>query len=152
MIEFHITNNAGGFRLHAKDGERGAGVLINSAFMQEALGELLGTLEALKPRKPADDPKDGPCCHEQNEDGLWICTGCTCQNIGDAQSAASWADDMNRWLAWSKAAPAPSITLTPAEVQSGLDRVRFAENLIRQLPEDHDGRNTWLMNYGQSPT
>lgn len=46
------------------------------------------------------------------------------------------------------AAP-PSIALTPAEVQSGLDRVRFAEGLIRQLPADHDGRNTWLLNYGQ---
>lgn len=45
------------------------------------------------------------------------------------------------------AAP-PSIQLTPAEVQSGLDRVRWAEGLIKQLPEDHDGRNSWLLNYG----
>lgn len=42
-----------------------------------------------------------------------------------------------------------SIKLTPAEIQSGLDRVRWAEGLIRQLPETHDGRNSWLMNYGQ---
>lgn len=41
------------------------------------------------------------------------------------------------------------ITLTEAEIQSGLDRVRWAEGLIRQLPKDHDGRNSWLMNYGQ---
>ena len=40
------------------------------------------------------------------------------------------------------------IPLTPAEVQSGMDRVRYAELLILQLPEDHDGRNTWLLNYG----
>ncbi len=40
------------------------------------------------------------------------------------------------------------IKLTPQEIQSGLDRVKFAELLIRQLPEDHDGRNTWLLNYG----
>ena len=38
--------------------------------------------------------------------------------------------------------------LTKHEKQSGLDRVRFAENLIKQLPQDHDGRNTWLLNYG----
>ena len=40
------------------------------------------------------------------------------------------------------------IKLSAAEIQSGLDRVRFAEMLIEQLPENHDGRNTWLMNYG----
>lgn len=39
------------------------------------------------------------------------------------------------------------IELTPAEIQSGLDRVKRAEGLIRQLPEDHDGRNSWLLNY-----
>lgn len=41
-----------------------------------------------------------------------------------------------------------SIELTAAERQSGLDRVRAAEGLIKQLPSDHDGRNTWLANYG----
>jgi len=40
------------------------------------------------------------------------------------------------------------IDLTPAEIQSGLDRVRWAERLIKQLPENHDGRNSWLLNYG----
>ncbi len=43
---------------------------------------------------------------------------------------------------------AHSIHLTEAEVQSGLDRVRNAAGLIKQLPDTHDGRNTWLMNYG----
>ncbi|MBU2177540.1 MAG: hypothetical protein KJ556_20810 [Gammaproteobacteria bacterium] len=43
---------------------------------------------------------------------------------------------------------ANTITLSAEEIQSGLDRVRFAEMLIEQLPENHDGRNTWLMNYG----
>lgn len=42
------------------------------------------------------------------------------------------------------------IALTPAEIQSGMDRVRWAENLIRQLPEDHDGRNSWLLNYSKA--
>ncbi len=40
------------------------------------------------------------------------------------------------------------ITLSPAEVGSGLSRIRFAEGLIAQLPKDHEGRNTWLLNYG----
>jgi hypothetical protein len=35
-----------------------------------------------------------------------------------------------------------------AEAQSGLSRVQFAEGLIQQIPDDHDGRNTWLLNYG----
>lgn len=37
---------------------------------------------------------------------------------------------------------------TQAEIQSGMDRQRWAENLILQLPA-HDGRNSWLMNYGR---
>lgn len=37
--------------------------------------------------------------------------------------------------------------LTPAEVQSGYDRLQHATGLILQLPRSHDGRNTWLMNY-----
>lgn len=41
-----------------------------------------------------------------------------------------------------------SIVLTPAELTSGLDRVRWAEGLIKQLPEKHEGRNSWLLNYG----
>jgi len=40
------------------------------------------------------------------------------------------------------------IELTPTEIQSGLSRVRWAELLIKQLPKNHDGRNSWLLNYG----
>ncbi len=40
-----------------------------------------------------------------------------------------------------------SIALSAAEIQSGLSRVRWAELLIRQLPESHEGRNSWLLNY-----
>ena len=40
------------------------------------------------------------------------------------------------------------ILLTVAEKQSGTNRVKWAELLIQQLPEDHDGRNSWLLNYG----
>jgi hypothetical protein len=39
------------------------------------------------------------------------------------------------------------IHLTDAEKQSGYDRINFAEDLIRQLPVNHEGRNTWLLNY-----
>ena len=42
------------------------------------------------------------------------------------------------------------IKLTPAEIQSGLDRVRWAEGLIKQLPKEHEGRNSWLLNYGSN--
>lgn len=40
------------------------------------------------------------------------------------------------------------ILLTKHEIQSGSDRQRKAECLILQLPENHDGRNTWILNYG----
>lgn len=39
------------------------------------------------------------------------------------------------------------IVLTPAEIQSGHSRVKWAQGLIEQLPPDHDGRNSWLLNY-----
>lgn len=41
------------------------------------------------------------------------------------------------------------IYLTRAEVLSKHDRVRWAENLIKQLPVTHEGRNSWLLNYGR---
>jgi hypothetical protein len=44
-----------------------------------------------------------------------------------------------------------SIRLSRAEIQSGLDRVKWAEGLVLQLPEKHDGRNSWLLNYGVGP-
>ncbi len=43
-----------------------------------------------------------------------------------------------------------TIVKTKAEVQSNLDRQRAAEILILQLPETHDGRNTWLLDFGAS--
>lgn len=41
-----------------------------------------------------------------------------------------------------------TIELTKTEIQSGVSRVRWAEGLIRQLPTNHEGRNSWLLNYG----
>ena len=42
------------------------------------------------------------------------------------------------------------IKLSSVEVNGRFSRVTIAENLIKQLPTDHDGRNTWLLNYGKS--
>lgn len=42
------------------------------------------------------------------------------------------------------------IVLNSAEIQSGSSRVDWAENLILQLPKEHEGRNSWLLNYGKS--
>lgn len=42
-----------------------------------------------------------------------------------------------------------SIELSRGEIQSRHDRIKWAEGLIRQLPADHDGRNSWLLNYGR---
>lgn len=40
------------------------------------------------------------------------------------------------------------IKLTLAEIQCGSNRVHWAEGLIKQLPRTHEGRNSWLLNYG----
>lgn len=40
------------------------------------------------------------------------------------------------------------IQLNGAEIQSGSNRQKYAELLIEQLPKKHEGRNTWLLNYG----
>jgi hypothetical protein len=43
-----------------------------------------------------------------------------------------------------------AIKLNAAEIQSRFSRVAWAEALILQLPKDHEGRNSWLLNYGVS--
>lgn len=40
------------------------------------------------------------------------------------------------------------IQLNKAEIQSSVNRVKWAEGLILQLPKTHEGRNSWLLNYG----
>lgn len=40
------------------------------------------------------------------------------------------------------------IKLNAAEIQSSKTRVDWAEGLITQLPTDHDGAKSWLINYG----
>jgi hypothetical protein len=41
------------------------------------------------------------------------------------------------------------IYATAAEIHSGHDRQAWAEGLILQLPQRHEGRNSWLLNYGR---
>lgn len=45
----------------------------------------------------------------------------------------------------------PTIVLTPAEIQSQFNRVQWAEQLIVQLPPAHEGRTSWLLNFGVGP-
>lgn len=40
------------------------------------------------------------------------------------------------------------IKLNKHELQSGINRQHWVEALILQLPNTHDGRNSWLLNYG----
>ena len=42
------------------------------------------------------------------------------------------------------------IKLNAVEIQGDFNRVKHAESIILQMPTDHDGRNTWLLNYGKS--
>lgn len=49
--------------------------------------------------KPDRNPSDGPCCYTFDEKAnRWYGEGCTCGNYDDAQNAAHWAEQMNRWL------------------------------------------------------
>ena len=41
------------------------------------------------------------------------------------------------------------IKLTAVEIQSGVSRQDWAEGLIEQLPKEHGGRNSWLLNFGK---
>ena len=38
----------------------------------------------------------------------------------------------------------------PDPAPRAYDRQVWAANLIRQLPETHDGRNSWLLNFGEN--
>lgn len=42
------------------------------------------------------------------------------------------------------------IKMTGAEIASGFDRVHWAEQLIRQLPPEHEGAQSWLANYAEN--
>ena len=81
----------------------------------------------------------------------------TAQYIGTAPCSDDWRDSLTerpeepavKQPAQATANKRPhTIELSAQEIQSGLDRVKWAESLIKQLPESHDGRNSWLLNYG----
>jgi len=75
----------------------------------------------------------------------------TCLTIVATKSLSDFGvdDTMAKTTCSAAVATAPAILLDPHEIQSGHTRVDWAEGLIRQLPEDHDGRNSWLLNYGK---
>jgi hypothetical protein len=95
---------------------------------REASESLGATIEELRA-----DLKDVTLRHER-----------ALKTIDQIEGAYCMEMDANRQL---RKEAAFSIKLTPHEIQSNYDRVKFAEGLIRQLPENHDGRNTWLLNY-----
>lgn len=84
--------------------------------------------------------------------------------VVDNAEFAYWAFDARRkgygtWLLQPQAerdafkciyneAFARGVRFSNAEVNSGTTRIRHAEGLISQLPDTHEGRNTWLLNYG----
>lgn len=48
----------------------------------------------------------------------------------------------------ARSASRQAIMLSSAEIQSGSSRVKWAQGLVEQLPKPHDGRDSWLLNYG----
>lgn len=80
------------------------------------------------------DAKDFPLPSRfRGSDGAMLCEGCR-------ETAIEQLEEIAHEVA---------ANMTNAEIQSGLDRVKWAEGLILQLPETHDGRNSWLLNYGK---
>lgn len=63
-----------------------------------------------------------------------------------AEERWKWYQDKDKELESYK--KEQTIKLSKHEIQSGLNRVKHAEGLIEQLPDNHEGRNTWLLNYG----
>jgi len=74
-------------------------------------------------------------------------SGPTCKIFRDAKSVDLRELDILQKAKESKE-DKNIIKLNPEEIQSGYTRLKWAEGLIRQLPKDHDGRNSWLYNYG----
>jgi hypothetical protein len=72
----------------------------------------------------------------------------------DLKGDVHWvASEGGAWLLCPETGLTPiikkdKITLNKAEIQSGLSRVDWAEGLILQLRKEHEGRNSWLLNYG----
>jgi|GEM_PF-2037181 len=102
--------------------------------------------------------KPGQCRYE-------ICEGFGFHSIGNIDGECYVAftnytvpeeeDDSTVWLKFSEIDDrtydtAFSIKFNSAEIQSGVNRVNWAEGLILQLPKTHEGRNSWLLNYGVS--
>ena len=90
--------------MYNNDGERRIKLLCAREYVEGRFAsdkQRDAVIKALMPTKPKDNPHDGPCCYELEDcDGvmLWIGHGCSCGNYDDAQSASSWAHEMNRYI------------------------------------------------------
>ncbi len=64
-------------------------------------GKIIQLIRDLTPSPPRES-KDGPCCYSLTplSEGRerYVGQGCECGNYDDAQAAAGWAEDENRWL------------------------------------------------------
>jgi Papain family cysteine protease len=78
----------------------------------------------------------------------------TLRNIADTDGYVMLKSEaaaiLARLVELEVAVNSPGIKFTRAEIQSGSSRVVWAEGLILQMPPDHEGRNSWLLNYGIS--
>lgn len=70
----------------------------------------------------------------------------------DCKQQEVWRDVARAALQSAARVDGPVIRLTSAEIQCNHNRVRWAEGLIEQLPPEHEGRNSWLLNYGVNST
>jgi len=59
-----------------------------------------------------------------------------------------YRDEIARIVAENVALRNPARHPAQAATSVPYDGIKWAEGLIRQLPDRHDGRNSWLMNYG----
>jgi len=84
-------------------------------------------------------PEEGPNRLYIRNDGRYM-------GFDDFEKQVEYIDELHK--KYNVKNKKQTITLTAHEIQSGSTRVKNAEGLIVQLPSTHDGRNTWLLNYG----
>jgi len=69
-----------------------------------------------------------------------------------AEQRWAWYKEANEKVEKLEKESKKGIVFNGHEIQSNNNRVKHAEGLILQLKNGHDGRNTWLLNYGVSST
>ena len=127
--------------------------------LQSVLGGIEGAkaliqsvMEELRAQKDAERMRDECDQITEMNHAQWLALE-NCKSIAARNRKEEWSQHILRFCADGGVVPNPlrfSIKLNKAEIQSGVSRVRWAEGLIRQLPEDHEGRNSWLLNYSDA--